>query len=71
MLPGVPLLEYFFGIDDPVVILAILFFALGTLLLSVFSSFAYDIQRGKAEADRLPLKQANRTLRWYNIFIVR
>jgi hypothetical protein len=39
-------------------ILAILFFALGTLLLSVFSSFAYDIQRGKA--DRLPPKQVNR-----------
>ena len=40
------------------IILATLFFALGTLLLSVFSSLAYDIQRGKA--DRLRLKQANR-----------
>jgi hypothetical protein len=39
-------------------VLAILLFALGTLLLSVFSSLAYDIQRGKA--DRLRLKQANR-----------
>jgi hypothetical protein len=44
MLPGVPLIEYFFGVDNPLVILFILIFALGTLLLTIFCSFAYDIQ---------------------------
>ncbi|MGE5221451.1 MAG: hypothetical protein ACM3PY_03380 [Omnitrophica WOR_2 bacterium] len=44
VLPGVPILSYFFGIDNPALILIILFFALGTLLLTVFSGFAYDSQ---------------------------
>jgi hypothetical protein len=44
LLPGVALLEHFFGVDDPAVILVILFFALSTLLLSVFSSFERDRQ---------------------------
>ncbi len=42
MLPGVPLMETLFGVDDPMVILVISFLALGTLLLTVFSGFAYD-----------------------------
>ena len=45
MFPGVALLGYFFGMNNSTVILVILFFALGTLLLTAFSGFAYDIQR--------------------------
>jgi len=44
MFPGVALLGYFFGMNNSTVILVILFFALGTLLLTAFSGFAYDIQ---------------------------
>jgi hypothetical protein len=44
MFPGLALLGYFFGVNNPMFILVILFFALGTLLLTVFSGFAYDIQ---------------------------
>jgi len=44
LLPGVPLLEYFFGGDNTVVILAILFFVLGTLVLTLVSGFARDTQ---------------------------
>ena len=44
LLPGVPLLDYFFGGDNTVVILAILFFALSTLVLTVVTGFARDIQ---------------------------
>ncbi len=49
MLLGVPSLEYFFGVDNPAIILAFLFLAVGTLLLSIFSGFAHDIQ-GQAES---------------------
>jgi hypothetical protein len=48
MLLGVPCLEHFFGVDNPAIILAFLFLAVGTLLLSIFSAFAHDIQ-GQAE----------------------
>lgn len=41
---GPGLLGYFFGVNNPVVILAILFFALGTLVLTVVSGFARDTQ---------------------------
>lgn len=44
MLPGIPLLGYFFGVNNPAVVLVILSFTLGTLLLTAFSGFAYDIQ---------------------------
>ena len=44
LLPGIPLLAYFFGVDNTVVILVILFFAFGTLLLNIFASSAYDFQ---------------------------
>jgi hypothetical protein len=44
LLPGVPLLDYFFGGDNTVVILAILFFVLGTLVLTMVSGFARDLQ---------------------------
>ena len=44
MLPGIPLLGYFFGVNDATLILTILLSACGTLALTVFSGFAYDIQ---------------------------
>ena len=45
MFPGLAFIGYFFHVNDPTFILIILFFALGTLLLTVFSGFAYDIER--------------------------
>jgi hypothetical protein len=44
LLPGIPALEYFFGVEEAVVTLAILVFAISTLLLTIFSGFAYDIR---------------------------
>lgn len=45
MFPGLALLGYFFGVDNPAVILVILCFALGDLLLTAFGGFAYDTRR--------------------------
>ncbi len=45
MFPGLAFIGYFFRVNDPTLILVVLFFALGTLLLTVFSGFAYDIER--------------------------
>lgn len=44
MLPGVPMLSYFFRVDNPALILIILFCAFGFLLLTVFTGFAHDSQ---------------------------
>lgn len=38
-------IAYFFGVNDPTPILVILFFALGTFILTIFSGFAYDVER--------------------------
>ena len=45
MFPGLAFLGYFFRVNDPTLILVILCFALGTLILTIFSGFACDIQR--------------------------
>lgn len=45
MLLGVPSLSYFFGMNDPILVWVVLGFALGMLLLTIFTGFAYDIQR--------------------------
>lgn len=37
--------NYFLGEKNPAIILVVLFIALGTLLLTIFASFAYDAQR--------------------------
>jgi hypothetical protein len=50
MFPGLAMFGYFFGVNDPVFILVILFFALGTFLLTILSGFAYDIER-QTESD--------------------
>jgi len=44
LLPGIGLLEYYFGVDDPLLILVMILFALGTLPLAAVSGFAHDIQ---------------------------
>jgi len=44
VLPGVPMLEYFWGVDDLNAILVIMALALGSFLLTTFSSLAYDAQ---------------------------
>ncbi len=44
MFPGLAFIGYFFGVNDPAVILVILLIALGALILTVFSGFAYDTQ---------------------------
>ena len=48
LLPGIPALEYFFGVESMAVTLAIMFFALSTFLLTILSGFARDTQ---AKAD--------------------
>jgi len=45
LFPGVNILGYFFGLDNPNLTLILIFFALGSLLLTIFSGFGYDIQR--------------------------
>ncbi len=45
MIPGVSLLGYFFGVNDATLILKILCFALGFLILTIFSGFARDAGR--------------------------
>lgn len=42
---GPGLLGYFFGVNSPALILTILCLALGFLLLTIFTGFAYDISR--------------------------
>jgi hypothetical protein len=44
LLPGVPALEYFFGVDSVTVTLAVMFFAFGTFLLTILFGFARDAQ---------------------------
>lgn len=40
---GPGLLGYFFGLNNPALIMMILFLALGLLLMTVFTGFAYDV----------------------------
>lgn len=50
LVPGIPILSYFFGVDNPIVILFVLSFALGSLLLTIFTGFAYDSERQAGSA---------------------
>ena len=45
LFPGISVLAYFFGVNDPSLIAVVFFSAFGFLLLTVFSGFARDIQR--------------------------
>jgi hypothetical protein len=57
LLPGTILLDFFFGVSDMDFIVPILTFtvlsAFGLLVLTVFSGFAYDIQRQKSSHRRV------------------
>lgn len=44
LLPGLPILAYFFAIEDPRLVLAVILCAFGFLLLSILSGFARDAQ---------------------------
>ncbi len=58
MFPGLAFIGYFFGVNDPALILMILFLAIGLLLLTVFTGFAYDVHGqassalGKSEKEK-------------------
>ena len=45
LFPGINILGYFFGVNDPNLTIGFILFALGSLLLTIFSGFAYDIQK--------------------------
>ncbi len=45
LFPGINILGYFFGLNNPNLTVILIFFALGSLLLTIFSGFAYDIER--------------------------
>jgi len=45
LFPGINILGYFFGVNNPNLTVILIFFALGSLLLTIFTGFAYDTQR--------------------------
>ena len=45
LFPGLSILGYFFNVNNPNLTVILIFFALGSLLLTIFSGFAYDIER--------------------------
>lgn len=54
LLPGLSILAYYFGVDNPNLVLAVIPCAFGFLLLSILSGFAHDAQ-GQATPHRAPL----------------
>ncbi len=42
LFPGINLLGYFFGVNDPNFTVVLIFFALGSLLLTILTGFAHD-----------------------------
>ncbi len=45
LFPGMSIMDYFFGVNDPNLTHITILFAIGFLLLTVFAGFAYDTQR--------------------------
>lgn len=45
LFPGINILRYFFGLYNPNFTAVLILFALGSLLLTIFAGFAYDIER--------------------------
>ncbi len=41
--PGINILGYFFGVNEPNLTVILIFFALGSLLVTIFTGFAHDI----------------------------
>jgi hypothetical protein len=44
LFPGINILGYFFGVNNPDLTVILILFALGSLLLTILTGFAYDIQ---------------------------
>jgi hypothetical protein len=44
LFPGINILGYFFGVNNPNLTIVFILFALGSFLLTIVSGFAYDIQ---------------------------
>jgi hypothetical protein len=45
LFPGINLLGYFFGVNNPPYTVMVISFALAALLVTVFTGFAQDIER--------------------------
>lgn len=57
LFPGISILGYFFGVNNPNLTLILIFFALASLLLTALTGFAYDIRhsnRGLPEKQTAP-----------------
>jgi len=52
LFPGLPILSYFFGVDNLYLILIIILAAFGFLLLTIFTGFAHDAQ-GKIDSSSI------------------
>jgi len=46
LFPGINILAYFFGVNNPSLPVILILFALGSLLLTVVTGFAHDLQHG-------------------------
>ncbi len=57
MIPGIPALNYFFGIDNETLTLSVLLFTLGNLLLAALSAFAWDITHRPGGAGSRPSQE--------------
>jgi hypothetical protein len=44
LFPGINILGYFFGVNDPNLMVMLILFAFGSLLLTIFTGFAHDSQ---------------------------
>ena len=48
LFPGINILGYFFSVNDPNLTVILIFFALGSLLLTILTGMAHDIQQTHA-----------------------
>ena len=44
LFPGINIIGYFTGVNDPAITILLILFAFGSLILTVFSGFAYDFR---------------------------
>jgi len=51
LFPGINMLGYFFGVNDPNFTVILILFALGSILLTTFSGFVYDSDSTSSESD--------------------
>jgi hypothetical protein len=56
LLPGSSLLSYYFGVNDPNLVLMFILFAFGFLLLTIFSGFARDAHSQKESAGTFSMR---------------